>query len=247
MLGGASMKIPFFGALLVSATLLAGPFGTVQAASVSVTFTLLTGVTGGSPAGTGVYKADLSSLPLGQIASLTIRDNSSGLGGSPGQFSGFDLDAIVLSTTSITDATQVGTLVHTGTFNFATSVLVPGAQRAPADPALFGTIGGQVNNAMATLNVFDANSTTAIPGALGFVSMGDNGQLTIDLTTALATGGALYLYIGEVGNNGEVAASSISVSDTPGTTPLPAALPLFATGLGAFGLLGWRRKRKQAA
>jgi hypothetical protein len=28
------------------------------------------------------------------------------------------------------------------------------------------------------------------------------------------------------------------------TTPLPAALPLFATGLGAFGLLGWRRKRK---
>jgi hypothetical protein len=33
----------------------------------------------------------------------------------------------------------------------------------------------------------------------------------------------------------------------PGVTldppPLPAALPLFATGLGALGLLGWRRKR----
>lgn len=28
------------------------------------------------------------------------------------------------------------------------------------------------------------------------------------------------------------------------TTPLPAALPLFASGLGALGLLGWRRKRK---
>jgi hypothetical protein len=27
-------------------------------------------------------------------------------------------------------------------------------------------------------------------------------------------------------------------------TPLPAALPLFATGLGALGLFGWRRKRK---
>jgi hypothetical protein len=33
------------------------------------------------------------------------------------------------------------------------------------------------------------------------------------------------------------------VSLTP-TTPLPAALPLFATGLGGLGLLGWRRKRK---
>jgi hypothetical protein len=29
--------------------------------------------------------------------------------------------------------------------------------------------------------------------------------------------------------------------------PVPAALPLFATGLGALGLLGWRRKRKAAA
>jgi hypothetical protein len=30
-------------------------------------------------------------------------------------------------------------------------------------------------------------------------------------------------------------------------TPLPAALPLFAGGLGTLGLLGWRRKRKAAA
>lgn len=30
-------------------------------------------------------------------------------------------------------------------------------------------------------------------------------------------------------------------------TPLPASLPLFATGLGGLGLLGWRRKRKAAA
>jgi hypothetical protein len=33
------------------------------------------------------------------------------------------------------------------------------------------------------------------------------------------------------------------VSVTP-TTPLPAALPLIAAGLGAMGLIGWRRKRK---
>jgi len=34
---------------------------------------------------------------------------------------------------------------------------------------------------------------------------------------------------------------------TPAGTPLPAALPLFATGLGALGLLGWRRKRTAVA
>ena len=33
----------------------------------------------------------------------------------------------------------------------------------------------------------------------------------------------------------------------PSGTPLPAALPLFASGLGALGLLGWRRKRKASA
>jgi hypothetical protein len=36
---------------------------------------------------------------------------------------------------------------------------------------------------------------------------------------------------------------NVSVS----ATPLPAAFPLFATGLGALGLLGWRKKRKNAA
>jgi hypothetical protein len=33
----------------------------------------------------------------------------------------------------------------------------------------------------------------------------------------------------------------------PAPTPLPAALPLFASGLGALGFLGWRKRRKAAA
>jgi hypothetical protein len=36
-------------------------------------------------------------------------------------------------------------------------------------------------------------------------------------------------------------------TSAPSTTPLPATLPLFASGLGALGLLGWRRKRKAQA
>ena len=32
---------------------------------------------------------------------------------------------------------------------------------------------------------------------------------------------------------------------TTSETPLPAALPLFASGLGALGLLGWRRRSRK--
>jgi hypothetical protein len=44
-----------------------------------------------------------------------------------------------------------------------------------------------------------------------------------------------------------VALDSIAATEGVPTTPLPAALPLFATGFAGLGLLGWRRKRKNAA
>ena len=47
---------------------------------------------------------------------------------------------------------------------------------------------------------------------------------------------------------GTVNCSVSRIGDTTFTaTPLPAALPLFATGIGGLGLLGWRRKRKALA
>jgi hypothetical protein len=44
--------------------------------------------------------------------------------------------------------------------------------------------------------------------------------------------------------NGPNGGALVTFVSDPGPTPLPAALPLFASGLGALGLLGWRRKRK---
>jgi hypothetical protein len=35
-------------------------------------------------------------------------------------------------------------------------------------------------------------------------------------------------------------------NDLTGTTPLPGALPMFSAGLGAMGMLSWRKKRKKA-
>jgi hypothetical protein len=47
------------------------------------------------------------------------------------------------------------------------------------------------------------------------------------------------------GPTGSSPLQSIEFDDVQ-LTPLPAALPLFATGLGAMGMFGWRRKRKSA-
>jgi len=168
-------------------------------------FTLLTGEVGGSPAGTVVYRAQLSpSDTVTLLKTLTISDNGSGLGGSTGRFSGFDLDAIKLATTSVDTAAAAVALAGLNVFDFTASgaVLTAGAQRPPVDQAgLFGTVGGSVNNAVATLGAFDANSTTTA-AANGFVSLGDGGRVTFNLTQVLDLTTPLYVYIGEANDTG---------------------------------------------
>jgi hypothetical protein len=51
----------------------------------------------------------------------------------------------------------------------------------------------------------------------------------------------------DVFSGGDPTVLVTSSSGTLTPTPLPAALPLFAGGLGAMGLFGWRRKRKTKA
>ena len=56
--------------------------------------------------------------------------------------------------------------------------------------------------------------------------------------------------LGQGGNDGvpyNYFVDDLSITTADATTPLPAALPLFAGGLGVMGLLARRRKRKAVA
>ncbi|HEX3342471.1 MAG TPA: hypothetical protein VHT68_25230 [Pseudolabrys sp.] len=72
-----------------------------------------------------------------------------------------------------------------------------------------------------------------------------NGPMEFQGFSPLGGTVGLVTYFGPWGfSNGS---SNTVLTLTPVATPLPAALPLFATGLGALGLLGWRRKKKVTA
>jgi hypothetical protein len=97
-----------------------------------------------------------------------------------------------------------------------------------------------------------ANSATLMGGLNANGSIDSTGLIAI-----LASGGPLFADVGGVfvaNPGGSITDDDVGFSSTftpagttvgdPAATPLPAALPLFATGLGGLGLLGWRRKRK---
>ena len=105
-------------------------------------------------------------------------------------------------------------------------------------------------------------AATAALSVLFSVNAVSAATYTIDVNYDLLDGtihngdyGATLFLAGPVGaglsdlpfTTGTIAGVSVAFTPPVSSVPLPATLPLFATGLGALGLLGWRRKKKTAA
>lgn len=234
---------PLSFAKLTLALLTAVTASAASAETIDVSFTRLSGMTGVE--GTAVFMADLSSLPFSHIQSITLVDSNSGIGGSPGAFSGFDLDAIKLSTVYASNASDASLAPGLDVFDFtpAGTLFTPGAQRSPADAKLNGTdgTGSYVDSAFASLNQFDA-----VWFAEGSVSLGDGGSIAFNLTEPVLVSG-LYLYVGEVsGDPGEALNGRLLISNLP-AVPEPSVQALMLVGFLGVACAANRRRKQKAA
>jgi hypothetical protein len=98
-------------------------------------------------------------------------------------------------------------------------------------------------------NCYDGNQTYQVSiGSMTFgpysTLSGQNFELETSGLFSLIGGDSYILTFLGLSTSGDHTVFIDSVSIDLMATPLPAALPPFATGLGALGLLGWRRKRK---
>ncbi len=124
----------------------------------------------------------------------------------------------------------------------------------PLGIATFTTLGGPFKN-------FNGTYSTPAPAQIEFTNtnLSEHGPVELDIELDFDITNVSYL--GSYAGGAIVVGPSSNLDGACGAyctglsgnfvevtaTPLPAGLPLFATGLGALGLFGWRRKRKTQA
>jgi hypothetical protein len=122
----------------------------------------------------------------------------------------------------------------------------PGGTFSDPNPGAAESTGNYASNSpdlRVQVNGFNGDST----GALPYISWDDfvsrDGTALIAYITIDLDGG----YTPATAQQMQVTAFNVTAAAAPGAAPLPAALPLFVSGAGALGVLGWRRKKKAVA
>jgi len=118
-------------------------------------------------------------------------------------------------------------IIYTGTATFSSDLILLNSTCT--------TCGSYVASAFNGVEITDQTNPLALS------------SWSVDATLTTMVGFSEYISGGSIFVNWEGATFPAQVALSTSATPLPAALPLFATGLGLVGALGWRRKRKDAA
>jgi len=241
ILGGIKMAYKIFGVTTL-ATIIAISSSSF-AATVTPTFTDEGIDTTGTATSTRMFRADLTGLGLTEISAITVNDSNSGLGGSSGIYSGFDVDAIFLDEdgllTTDTDRYYANSLLFSAGTTRTGSFQPPSPSGGPTNGSAGAT---SVDENWATLNNIDG-----IFFGPGSLTLGDGGKLTIVFGPKISIGSSLFLFAGEVsGEAGETLNGLVEITDTQpivSTVPLPAGLPLMLSTVLGFSLFARSKKR----
>ncbi len=182
-------------------------------------------------------------FPVGQTGSYTLTVDTTVPDSDPSPSNGSYVNAILFSTGSI------------GTYNFATGAGNLTVTHAPTSDSFLsfalatGAAIGSDLLRVAVIGLLDSSGAALVSDSIPtLLNLSDfDGPNKINLQFSRPDGTIAEVIV-------PVASLSISTIDSPTSPgvpvqseiPLPATLPLFAAGLGALSLLGWRRKRTRA-
>ena len=189
-----------------------------------------------------------------QAASIT---NGGFEGGSTGTVpNGWSANAAYLSEPSFNFVTSLAADVHSGTFalsisNFNSENIPVLSQTITDTPGTLYTINFWAmapNSDLSSVLYVFINTSFASNAPSGGTGATITGTLpyTLESFSFMGTGSDV-LSIAAYNNKSYYYVDDVSISGGTSVVPLPSALPLFATGLGALGLLGWRRKKSAIA
>ena len=189
-------------------------------------------------------KAALASCILAGVALVSFAPAANAVSYSTSGFSLTGLgDTINSSYDWLTGTSQSGAIVDGQTINLnllsftaGVNAIVPQDYNGVYSITQMMTIGStsQPISIPFNLSISYSDTLTILPTTFSFTEAGSLWQVAVNgLTLGPNSGGTISQML------------TAQVIDPPSQAPLPAALPLFASGLGGMALFSWWRKRKR--